>query len=153
VFFLSMFSYLLSAALRLWTHPDSELLQTLNLRTVLQNVRKKFLKTQFNPPFLWFFSPSVECINILSILLLWANFWEEIQAYLTWYQNRVKDCDMRIGSKDCDMRIGSKSTLDMRVDVEVGFKVVCNLLLVPYRFLDCLVYKYAHLLRNLNVIF
>jgi len=51
-------SFHLSTAQRLWTHSDSELLQTLNLRTVLQNVRKKFSKTQFNPPFLWFFSPS-----------------------------------------------------------------------------------------------
>ena len=50
---------LLSAARRLWTQSDSELLQTMNLGTVFHNLRKKFLKTQFNPPFLWFFSPSV----------------------------------------------------------------------------------------------
>jgi len=38
----------------------------LNLGTVFQNVRKKFLKTQFNPPFLWFFSPSKVLANILQ---------------------------------------------------------------------------------------
>jgi len=42
---------------------------------------------------------------------------------LTWYQNWVNDYNVEIGLR---------STLDMRVDVEVGFEVVCNLFLVPH---------------------
>jgi len=37
-------SFHLSAAQRLWTHLDSKLLQTLNLRTVLQNVKEEVFK-------------------------------------------------------------------------------------------------------------
>jgi len=38
---------------RLWTHSDSEPENSFSERK-----EEKFLKTQFNPPFLWFFSPS-----------------------------------------------------------------------------------------------
>jgi len=72
VFFLSLFFYLLSTALRLWTHSDSELLQTLNLRTVLQNVRKeKFLKTQFNPP-----SCGFSHLHSLLYIEVWKIRWK-----------------------------------------------------------------------------
>jgi len=57
----------LSAAQRLWTHSDSELLQTLNLRTILIEREEKFLRTQFNPPFLCFFSPSNHWLCCCSI--------------------------------------------------------------------------------------
>jgi len=42
-------------------HKDSELTQTLNLRTALQNVKEEVFKNtiQPTPPLLWFFSPSV----------------------------------------------------------------------------------------------
>jgi len=46
-------------------HIDSELTQTLNYfklwtwGQLSRTYKKKFPKTQFNPPFLWFFSPSV----------------------------------------------------------------------------------------------
>ena len=45
-------------------HIDSELTQTLNYfrlwiwEQLSRSLKKKFPKTQFNPPFLWFFSPS-----------------------------------------------------------------------------------------------
>jgi len=45
-------------------HIDSELTQTLNYfrlwtwGQLSRTLKKKFPKTQFNPPFLWFFSPS-----------------------------------------------------------------------------------------------
>jgi len=53
-------------------HNDSELTQTLNYfrfwtwERFFRTQKKKFPKTQFNPPFLWFFSPS--CIIHNSIL-------------------------------------------------------------------------------------
>jgi len=34
--------------------------------------------------------------------------------------------------KDCDVGIGPRPTLGVRVGVEVGFEVVCSLLLVPH---------------------
>ena len=45
-------SFHLSAAQRLWTHSDSELLQTLNLRAVLQNVKEEVFKNTIQPPLL-----------------------------------------------------------------------------------------------------
>jgi len=42
----------LSAAQRLWTHSDFELLQTLNLRTILQNVKEEVSKNTIQPPLL-----------------------------------------------------------------------------------------------------
>ena len=48
---------------------------------------------------------------------------DEIQAHLTWYQSRVKDCNVGIELMP---------TLGMRVGVEVGFEVVCSLLLVSH---------------------
>jgi len=41
-----------------------------------------------------------------------------------WYQS---------GVKDCDVGIGPRPMLGVRVGVEVGFEVVCRLLLVPHR--------------------
>ena len=49
MFFLSLFSYYYPLHQDSELKSDSELFQTLNLGIVFQNVRKKFLKTQFNP--------------------------------------------------------------------------------------------------------
>jgi len=81
-------SFHLSAALRLWTHSDSELFQTLNLRTVFQNVRKKFSKTQFNPPFLWFFSPSNNPLLLEAAIFSAVKSWSSKgNTSMVWSQN------------------------------------------------------------------
>ena len=70
MFFLLLF-FTLSTAHRLWTHSDSELLQTLNPRTVIKNVKEEVSKNTIQPPLLVVFSPSDLWGRVLQ---LWRNF-------------------------------------------------------------------------------
>jgi len=67
-------------------HIDSELTQTLNYfrlwtwEQLSRTFQKKFPKTQFNPPFLWFFSPlNIPCLQIvldlLFVIIAPIGFW------------------------------------------------------------------------------
>ena len=76
-------------------HINSELTQTLNYfrlwtwEQFFRTWKKKFPKTQFNPPFLWFFSPSETSFAQSELKETYLNNYKELNKVLnTWYTIR-----------------------------------------------------------------